>query len=90
MSIKKVSKKMSKINSEYSKLRKEFLQNHPICHAKIYKCSLHATDVHHKKGRGIYHLDVNTWLPVCRSCHMWIEVHPLEASELGFSESKII
>ena len=80
---------MSKINSEYSKLRKEFLQNHPMCHAKIYKCSLQATDVHHKKGRGTHHLDVSTWLPVCRSCHMWIEVHPLEASELGFSKSKI-
>lgn len=81
---------MSKINSKYSKLRKEFLLKHNICHAKIYKCSLHATDVHHKKGRGKYHLDVSTWMPVCRNCHMWIETHPEDAAELGFSESKII
>lgn len=90
MSIRKVSSKMSKINSKYSKLRKEFLLKHNICHAKIYKCSLHATDVHHKKGRGKYHLDVSTWMPVCRNCHMWIETHPEDAAELGFSESKII
>jgi len=90
MSIRKVSSKMSRINSEYSKLRKEFLLKYPVCHAKIHKCSLHTTDVHHKKGRGKYHLDVSTWLPVCRNCHMWIETHPEDATELGFSESKII
>ena len=81
MSIKKVSSKMSKINTQYAKQRKEYLSNNPICHAKIYKCSLHATDVHHKNGRGVYHLDESTWLPVCRNCHMWIEEHPAEAYE---------
>ena len=76
---------MAKINSSYSKQRKEYLYNHNICHAKINKCSLHATEVHHKKGRGKYHLDTSTWLPVCRNCHTWIETNPQEAYELGFS-----
>jgi hypothetical protein len=49
---------------------------------------LHATDVHHKKGRGKYHLDVTTWLPVCRNCHAWIELNPIDAVELGFSDSR--
>jgi len=49
---------------------------------------LHATDVHHKHGRGVYHLEISTWLPVCRNCHMWIEEHPAEAYELGFSGSR--
>lgn len=88
MAIKKVSKKMAKANNAYSKLRKIFLSNHAICHAKIYKCSLHATEVHHKKGRGKYHLDTTTWLPVCRNCHNWIENNPAEAIELGFSQPR--
>lgn len=88
MTIKKVSAKLSKINSEYSQIRKVYLTEHPVCHAKIHKCSLHATDVHHKKGRGKYHLDVTTWLPVCRNCHAWIELNPVDAVELGFSDSR--
>jgi len=88
MAIKKVSKKMSKINADYTKKRRKFLQDNPICHAKIHKCSLHATDVHHKHGRGVYHLETSTWLPVCRNCHMWIEEHPAESYELGFSGSR--
>ena len=79
---------MSKINTEYSKRRIKYLTDKPICHAKIHKCSIHATDVHHKKGRGEFHLDESTWLPVCRNCHMWIETHPIESYELGFSQSR--
>jgi len=88
MSIRKFSSKMSKINAAYSKLRKQYLQDHPICHAKIHKCSLHATEVHHKQGRGVYHLDTSTWLPVCRNCHNWIENNPTESYELGYSASR--
>ena len=80
---------MSKVNSAYSKQRKEYLSNNPMCHAKIYKCTKVATDVHHKKGRGKYHLDTSTWLPVCRNCHEWIETHPEDAKELGYSEIRI-
>tara|TARA_R110002020_G_scaffold107192_2_gene249109 strand:- start:10982 stop:11254 length:273 start_codon:yes stop_codon:yes gene_type:complete len=88
MAIKKYSKKMSKTNASYAKLRRKYLMDHPVCHAKIHQCSLHATDVHHKQGRGLHHLDVSTWLPVCRNCHMWIEEHPSEAIELGYSTSR--
>tara|TARA_R110000782_G_scaffold4904_1_gene17142 strand:- start:118 stop:387 length:270 start_codon:yes stop_codon:yes gene_type:complete len=88
MSIKKVSSKMSKINTAYTKLRREYLTDKPICHAKIHKCSIHATDIHHKQGRGVYHLDTSTWLPVCRNCHNWIEKNPSESYELGFSGSR--
>ena len=87
--MRKVSKKMSKINSEYSKLRREFLLEHPVCHASIDRCSVKATEVHHKRGRGKYHLDVNTWLPVCRNCHTYIELNPEDAIELGFSDSRM-
>ena len=79
---------MSKLNTAYSKLRKQYLTDNSICNAKIDKCSVHTTDVHHKNGRGLYHLETSTWLAVCRNCHMWIEEHPAESYELGFSGSR--
>jgi hypothetical protein len=87
--MRKVSKKLEQQQKEYSKLRKTWLTNHPMCQAKIYNCTLKSTDVHHKKGRGKYLLDTNTWLSVCRSCHTWIELNPEDSKDLGFSISKI-
>lgn len=80
---------MAQTNREYSKLRKQFLSEKPICRAKIHNCSIKATDVHHMRGRGSYHLDTTTWLPVCRNCHMWIETNPEDAKELGYSISRV-
>lgn len=59
-----------------------------MCQAKIHKCSLSSTDVHHMRGRGKYHLDTTTWLSVCRNCHTFIELNPEDAKELGFSISR--
>jgi hypothetical protein len=86
--IKKVSKKMGKTTRSYSKQRIEFLLNNPMCHAKIFNCTLGSTEIHHKKGRDKYHLDIDTWLAVCRNCHNWIEHNPEEAIELGYSQNK--
>jgi len=80
---------MAQKNREYAKLRKQFLNEKSICRAKIDRCSLIATDIHHTKGRGKYHLDTSTWLSVCRNCHMWIENNPADAKELGFSSDRI-
>jgi len=85
MAIRNFSKKMQKSNADYKKLRGPYLLNNPICHAKIHKCTINSTDVHHKKGRGVHYLDVQTWLSVCRNCHMWIEDNTIDAIELGFS-----
>ena len=87
--MKKMSKKMSKATRSYSKLRKTFLLNNPMCHVRSTDCTLQTTDVHHKLGRGMHHLDVITWLPVCRSCHDWIHNNPIDAKELGFLISKL-
>ena len=83
--MKKQSKKMTKKNTEYSKLRKVYLTDKPNCMASIPGCALRASEIHHKKGRGEYHNDVSTWLAVCRSCHEWIETHPEQALELNLS-----
>lgn len=74
----------------YGKLREAFLVVKPHCEAKLQDCTGHSTDVHHKAGRvGDNYLKIGTWLSVCRSCHGWIETNPLEAKELGFSESRL-
>ena len=83
------SKKMQKLDAKYSQLRRVFLTDYPMCQAALPKCTHKSTDVHHKKGRGKYHLVVDTWLPVCRSCHQWIEENPQEAIELGYSVSRL-
>ena len=84
-----MSKKMKETVDEYSKLRTAFLVVHPHCEAKIADCTIKATDVHHKAGRGENHLKIGTWLAVCRNCHSWIELHPNESKELGFSDNKL-
>ena len=87
--MKKLSNKMVKANSKYRKLRINFLEEKPMCQACLPGCTLKSTDVHHKKGRGKYYLDVSTWLSVCRSCHNWIEKNPVQAKELGFSINRL-
>ena len=48
------SKKMQKLDAKYSKLRRDFLTNYPMCQASLHCCSNKSTDVHHKK------VEVNT------------------------------
>jgi len=88
--LKKRSKKRTKQEAEYSKRRLLYLEDNPFCKARLPKCSLKATDIHHKKGRiGEDLNDVHFWIGLCRSCHTWIETHPFEAAELGFRNSKM-
>ena len=79
------SKKMQIIDVAYTKFRKKFMQDKPMCEASLPGCNKASTDVHHKKGRGENHLVVSTWMSVCRQCHTWIEEHPKESIELGYS-----
>ena len=83
------SKKMQSADQAYTILRRKFMEEKPMCEAALHCCSMQSTDVHHKKGRGEYHLIVSTWLSVCRLCHTWIEEHPKEAKELGYSEQRL-
>lgn len=85
------SLKRTKEERIYSGKRIIFLNKYPVCQAHITGiCTHHSTDVHHKAGRtGELYLDNEFWMAVCRPCHMWIETHPKEAREKGFSVSKI-
>tara|TARA_R100000541_G_C1890612_1_gene83492 strand:- start:368 stop:805 length:438 start_codon:yes stop_codon:yes gene_type:complete len=86
--IRKVSSKMSVQLTIYTKLRRTFLEKYPLCQAVLNNCTMQSTDVHHKKGRGPYLNDPTTWLSVCRTCHNWIEEHPIESIEMGYSINK--
>lgn len=73
----------------YSVSRQQFLVKNPFCHARLEGCTINATDVHHKAGRNKNYLDVLTWLSACRTCHQWIELHPIEAKEMGLSTPRL-
>ena len=83
------SKKRAVLDQLYSVSRQQFLARNPFCNARLDGCTANATDIHHKAGRSKNYLDVLTWLPVCRTCHQWIELHPLEAKKMGLSISRI-
>lgn len=83
------SLKKAKLDKEYSVLRIKFLTLHPHCQAALPGCMRQASEIHHKKGRtGDLYLDTTTWLACCHSCHVYIELHPAEAKELGLSQSR--
>jgi hypothetical protein len=80
---------MRGVMDEYTKKRTAYLALHPNCQAKLVGCTGKATDVHHKKGRGENHNNMSSWIAVCRECHTYIELNPLNAKELGFSENRL-
>ena len=83
------SPKQRRIEAAYDVLRKKYLEAHQMCEAHLGGCSTYATDIHHKAGRGQYMLDDTTYLAVCRTCHQYIELHPIEAKEMGFSINRL-
>lgn len=86
-SIRPRSKKRSRQEREYAKLRKEYLDDHEYCEV----CgSFLANQIHHRAGR-IGKLLTNTkfFLAVCPTCHKLIEERPQWAKEKGFSISRL-
>ncbi len=87
--MRRFSKKMAGNLRIYRTLRRDFLIDNPICGVLASKCTLQSTQIHHKKGRGVNLTNVETFLACCFNCHRWIEEHPKEAKELGYSESRL-
>ncbi len=87
--LRRVSKKRAVGLRIYSKLRKQFLEEHPYCqaYATIWypACdSPPSVEIHHKRGRGKYLNETSTWLAVCRMSHDFIHQHPKAARIMGF------
>ncbi len=87
--IRKRSLKRAAQEREYAKLRKVYLFTHPTC--EVGGCGCQATEIHHRKGRiGDLLTDETYFLAVCRSHHNYIELHPEEAKEKGYSLSRLV
>jgi len=89
--IKQFSDKKTKENALYKILRDAYLKKHPQCEAAIVGiCSRQPSNqVHHRRGRNKYLLDETTFLAVEDNCHHWIETHPEQSYEMGFSELRL-
>lgn len=87
--ISKVSAKQMKLNSQYLRLRQQFLLERPYCEAKVKCMRAAATEVHHLRGRGEYFLKTDTWLPVCSNCHHWCHDNDAKAREKGLLLSRL-
>lgn len=83
------SPKQRRLEAAYGVIRKAYLDSHQMCEAHLANCATYASDIHHKQGRGEYMLDSTTYMAVCRSCHQWIETHPKESKDLGFSTNRL-
>lgn len=88
--LKPISEKRSAELKEYRKLRKDFLAVNRMCEAGVILgaagidcgCRKWATEIHHTAKRRKNLNNVETWLPICRPCHNWIEEHKSKAREL--------
>jgi len=95
--INKVSKKRKDENATYSERRRIFLLGKRC----VVFPTLAATTVHHAKGRIGYadnwardkgitlFLDERYWIPASLEGHEYIEHHPQEAKDRGWSQSRL-
>ena len=79
-SMNRVSDKHRKELKEYSKIRHDYFMLNHFCEI----CGEAATDIHHKARRGKNLNNTETWMPVCRPCHMKIESNGKWARENGY------
>lgn len=90
--IKPISDAKLPLTLEYHRIKDEWLKGktcalkHEVSDIKCWG----RIKPHHKKGRlGDNLLDTETWLPVCQNHHSYIERHPTESYEKGWSELRL-
>lgn len=87
--IAKQSDKRKVDQKAYRKIVKEMLAENPNCEIKEEGCEKVATGLHHQKKRTpATFLDKRYLIRSCNNCNLWVELHPLEAIEKGYSLSK--
>lgn len=85
--LRKVSKKRSSQMSRYSKLKKAYMEEFPVCEVCKH---LSSVDIHHRKGRDGDRLNHTIfWLAVCRLCHDTIHANPIWATKYGYTISRL-
>jgi hypothetical protein len=70
--IPKRSDKKIEDDKVYSKLRKEYLIENPICQIRLQCCTFTATEIHHTESRGIRINKVESFLSSCPECHRFL------------------
>lgn len=86
--IRQVSKKQGIRLKEYSQIKAMYLASHHNCEFK--GCWELSNEVHHKAGKtGKLLFDGRYFMAVCRDHHIWIETHPKESKELGYSVTRL-
>lgn len=87
--INKKSEKRKEEDKEYKKIVKEMLKASDRCEIKEEGCTGKAQGLHHKVKRGKFTLkDKKNLMRACNSCNLWVELHPMEAIDKGYSISK--
>lgn len=72
--IPKRSDKKKKEDSEYTKLRKEFLKEYPLCQCSLKgPCNQKSETIHHTSISAKNYLNTETWLAVSLDHHIIIE-----------------
>jgi len=72
--IKKVSAKHRKELADYTIQRRQYLAGHTECEARVSpQCDGDSCEVHHSAKRGVNLLNIDTFVAVCRPCHVYIE-----------------
>lgn len=90
--IAKVAPKRKEENKEYEKAKKEYLAKNVGCEAQVATdCTGLSNDIHHRRGRNAKDDRINPlhFVAVCRKCHLYLHAHPIQAKELGLSESAL-
>jgi len=88
--LKPISEKRSAELKVYRTLRKEFLSVNRMCEAGVTLeaagivcgCRKWSSEIHHTAKRRKNLNNVDTWMPICRPCHDWIEQNKSKAREL--------
>jgi|SRR6478609_9800709 len=72
--IPKRSDKKKKADSEYTKLRKEFLQEYPLCQCSLNgPCNQKSETIHHTSLSAKNYLNTETWMALSLEHHIIIE-----------------
>lgn len=84
------SQKRVKINRVYSALSKQFVSDNPYCKIKSPECTGRTEGPHHPEGRlGNKLTDLESCIPACNACNLYVEVHDSWARERGFKKSRL-
>lgn len=87
--IPKQSEKRKLEQKIYLRIVKRKLKENEKCQVQQEGCKKIANGLHHPLKRSpATWLNESELIPCCSSCQTWIEQHPLEAIEKGFSKSK--